>query len=102
MEQKEINDAVDSAVEKANNEKKNQPIKKFVTKGGISATIWSEIKEVNGKQVEFNNIIIERQYTQDNGKNWNSTNSMRIDDLPKVALVAEQAYKYLVMKQLGN
>ena len=84
------------------NQQQNKPVKKYVTKGGISATIWSEIKEYEGKQVEYFNISVERQYTRDDGKNWESTNSMRPDDLPKVALVCEQAYKYINLKQLGN
>ena len=37
-------------------------------------------------------------YTDKDG-NWKSTNSMRINDLPKAALVLNKAYEYLVIKQ---
>ena len=85
----------------------NKPVKKYVTKGGISATVWSEVKEVEGKTIEFFNVTIQRSYLKKDGnsansEDWIKTNSFRVEDLPKVALVAEQAYKYVVLKQLGN
>ena len=67
--------------------------------GGITATIWkNQGKDKEGKPQPFNSIAIERHYTDKAGE-WKSTSSFRLKDLPKVALVANKAYEYLVMKK---
>jgi len=82
------------------NMEKNKPIKKFKA-GGVSATIWKNTNKVNGKDVEFQTIAIDRSYT-DKDKKWRTTSSMRINDLPKVELVARKAYEYLTLKEDDN
>jgi len=80
---------------------KNKPIKKFRA-GSISATIWKNTgKDKNQKDTEFKTITIDRSYTDKEDK-WQTTNSMRINDLPKVELVARKAYEYLTLKEDGN
>lgn len=76
----------------------NQPEKKFRA-GAISATIWLNTgHNAAGEVTEYKTISIERSYTDKDG-NWQSTNSMRINDLPKATLVAQKAYEYLVFKE---
>jgi hypothetical protein len=77
----------------------NQPEKRFST-GAISATVWKNTgqSKKDGSSVEFNTITLQRRYTDKDG-NWKSTNSMRINDLPKAALVLNKAYEYLVIKE---
>jgi len=76
----------------------NQPEMKFST-GAISATVWRNagIKK-SGEQTEFNTISLQRRYTDKKGE-WQSTSSLRVNDLPRAALVLNKAYEYLVMKQ---
>ena len=74
----------------------NKPEKKFRA-GGISATVWQNNgQNKNGEPVTFRTISLERNY-KDKNEEWKSTNSFRITDLPKVALVANKAYEYIVM-----
>lgn len=82
------------------NEEGNMPEKKFST-GVISATIWKNqgISKRNNEPVEFRTTALQRRY-QDKDGVWKSTNSLRINDLPKASLVLEKAYEYLVLK--GN
>lgn len=77
---------------------KNIPEIKFST-GVISATVWKNtgIKK-NGEETEFRTISMQRRYTDKKGE-WQSTSSLRINDLPKAALVLNKAYEYLVLKQ---
>ncbi len=77
---------------------KNQPEMKFST-GAISATVWKNtgIKK-DGEETEFNTISLQRRYTDKKGE-WQSTSSLRINDLPKAALVLNKAFEYLVIKQ---
>lgn len=75
----------------------NKPEKKFST-GAISATVWkNQGQSKNGEQVEFRTISLQRRYQDKEGK-WQTTNSLRVNDLPKAALVLNKAYEYVVMK----
>ncbi len=74
----------------------NQPEKKFST-GAISATVWKNIGVgKDGQPFESHSVSLQRRYKDKTGQ-WKSTDSMRVNDLPKVALVVEEAYKYLVL-----
>jgi|TARA_B100002003_G_C14050955_1_gene506139 hypothetical protein len=77
----------------------NQPEKRFST-GAINVTVWknSATSKKDGSAIEFNTITLQRRYTDKDGV-WKSTNSMRVNDLPKAALVLNKAYEYLVLKE---
>ena len=77
---------------------KNLPEKKFTTKGFISATVWKNTgrSKKTGETMTFRTVSLERRYTDKDGE-WQSSNSFRLNDLPKVALVAQKAFEYLVM-----
>jgi len=86
-------------------EKTNKPVKTYTCKGGVQATIWMEVKEKDGRKFDAYSVNITRRYLKEDGNvenpaDWKSTSSMRTDDLPKIAIVADQAYKYIVMKQM--
>jgi len=70
----------------------NKPEKKFSC-GPISASIWANTKVVNGKTVKLYSVTISKAYKE--GEDWKYTDSFNIEDLPKVALVANEAYKYI-------
>lgn len=71
----------------------NQPEKKFRA-GGVSATVWKNQAE-NG---EYRTISIERNYKDKDG-NWKTTNSFRVNDLPKLALLGAEVYKFVVYNE---
>ncbi len=73
---------------------KKRPEKKFRA-GPISATIWAnEGKNDKGEPVTFKSISFDRNYMDKEG-NWQSTNSLRTNDLPKAMLVLSKAYEYV-------
>jgi len=73
----------------------NQPEKKFRA-GAISATVWKNTgTRQNGEETIFRTISLERSY-KDKSANWKTTNSFRINDLPKAELVLKQAYEFAV------
>ena len=79
----------------------NLPEKKFRA-GAISATIWkNKAENKEGSEVEYKTISIERNYTDKDGK-WQSTNSFRVNDLPRASVVLKKAYEYLVLKEEVN
>lgn len=85
-------------MEKPNTNTGNMPEQKYST-GAISATIWKNTgQSKTGETVEFNTITLQRRYKDKEGT-WKSTNSLRINDLPKASLVLEKAYEHLVLKE---
>jgi len=76
---------------------KNLPEKKFRA-GAISATIWLNKTERDGKEVEYTTISFERSY-KDKNDEWQTTSHLRINDLPKAQLVLQKAYEFLVLSK---
>lgn len=88
-------------MENNTNSSGNTPEKKFST-GAINATIWKNTgTSKNGQEVEFNTISLQRRY-KDKNDQWQSTNSLRVNDLPKAALVLNKAYEYLVLRDTSS
>src|SRR3989338_626658 len=82
----------------AGSNQKRLPDKKFRA-GAISVTIWSNpIKDKSGNATEYMTISLERNYLDKSGK-WQSTSSMRANDLPRAALLLNKAFEYIVLKQ---
>jgi hypothetical protein len=81
-----------SEVEKMN----NKPEKQFKT-GAISATIWNNSLQKDGKLMSFATVSLQRSYQKDG--QWQSTSNLRVNDLPKAALVLQKAYEYLAFKE---
>jgi len=76
----------------------NLPEKKFRA-GAISATVWlNKGHKTTGEEAEYRTISLERSYTDKEGK-WQSTNSFRVNDLPKAAVVLQRAYEHLVLNE---
>jgi len=79
----------------------NMPEKKFST-GALSATVWQNSgKSKTGEEVSFRTVTFQRRY-QDKEGNWQSTNNLRLNDLPRASLVLQKAYEYLVMKDMAS
>lgn len=77
---------------------KNIPEKKFVA-GAISATVWqNKGTDQFGNETVYKTISFDRRYKDKSGE-WKSTNSLRVNDLPKGMIVLEEAYKYLLLKE---
>jgi len=76
-----------------------KPEKKFSC-GPVSASIWAKTKTVEGETVEFYSVTITKAYKE--GDNWKYTNSFNIEDIPKVVLVANEAYKYVRLKSTDS
>ena len=76
-----------------------KPEKKFNC-GPISANIWARTKTVEGETVKLYSVTINKAYKED--EDWKHTNSFSIEDLPKVALVANEAYKYIRLKSANS
>ena len=76
----------------------NLPEHKFRA-GAISATVWlNKGQNPQGEATEYRTVSLERSYTDKEGK-WQNTNSLRLNDLPKAAVVIQKAYELLILNQ---
>ena len=74
----------------------NRPEKKFRA-GTLSITVWKNSMLKDGKQLDYRTISVGRSYKK-NGAWQNTVASVRVNDLPKLSLMLEEAYKYLIMQ----
>ena len=80
---------------------KNTPEKKFRA-SPITATIWTnEVKFKDEEPRMYRTISLERSYKDKDGA-WKSTNSLRVNDLPKAILVLNKAFEYISIKDDSN
>jgi len=77
----------------------SKPEKKFRC-GPITASIFAEARVVNGQMVKFYSTSIDKAYKD--GEQWKHTTSFAAEDLPKVALLATEAYRHLRVKELDE
>ncbi len=78
-------------------EQHRAPIKSFRS-GAIQVAIWeNEATGRDGQQGTYNTVSFERRYKDPKSGDWKSTNQLRINDLPKAALILSKAYEYLVL-----
>jgi len=78
----------------------NQPEKRFST-GAISASVWqNEGKNKNGEAFSYQTVNLQRRYKDKDG-NWQSTSTLRLNDLPKAQLVLGKAYEHIVLRDNG-
>lgn len=76
---------------------KNMPEKKFST-GAITATVWkNKTKTKEGDETEFRKVTFDRRYKDKDGE-WQSTNNLRLNDLPKAVIVLQKAYEYILFR----
>jgi len=78
---------------------KNLPDKKFRS-GAVSATIWTNTLQKDGKAVAYKTVSIERNYKDKQG-NWKTTSSLRVADIPRAVLVLNKSYEYLALNDDG-
>jgi hypothetical protein len=78
----------------------NTPEKKFRA-GAISATVWKNHGVKDGQISEYQTVTFERSYKDKEG-NWQTTTTLRINDLPKAAVVLQKAYEELVLREFTD
>lgn len=80
---------------------KNKPEKKFRA-SPITATVWTnEGKNKEGDVRLYRTVSLERSYRDKEGA-WQSTGSLRVNDLPKAVLVLNKAFEYVTLKETDD
>lgn len=77
------------------------PEVKFST-GAIQVTVWNNAgQSKTGEATEYKTVSFGRRYKDKKGE-WKSTNSLRLNDLPRAVVLLNKAFEYLVLKNQGS
>jgi hypothetical protein len=63
--------------------------------GAVRASIFRNIIEKNGRAIPLPKVVIEVRYKDKTGQ-WNGTNSLSVNELPKAILALQKAFEYLM------
>lgn len=63
--------------------------------GAVRASIFRNTIEKNGQSIPLPKVVIEVRY-KDKAGQWNGTNSLSLNDLPKAILALQKAFEYLM------
>jgi hypothetical protein len=77
-------------------EQGKKPIKEFKA-GTVRAAIWKEDREDSGRQTIRFSVKIEKRYFDEASKEWRNTDYFFANDLPRLRLVAERAFEFIVL-----
>ena len=77
--------------------KENKPIKDFRA-GNIQAGIWRNEVEKDGQTVVRHCVHVQKRFRKDDGS-YENTDYFFPDDLPRLALVAQKAYEYIILSE---
>ncbi len=72
-----------------------KPEKRFKC-GSVEAAEFENEIEKNGEKIKLKKVSIQKRYMSSD-EQWRSTNSYDANDLPKLKLVADEAYRYLAL-----
>lgn len=72
-----------------------KPEKKFRC-GAVEAAVFENRVQKDGQTLRLKKVSVHKRYLDADG-NWESTNSYDIGDLPKLKLVADEAYRHLAL-----
>jgi len=63
--------------------------------GAVRAAVFRNTIEKNGQSIQLPKVVIEVRYKDKSGQ-WQGTNSLSINDLPKAILALHKAFEYLM------
>jgi hypothetical protein len=76
---------------------KKKPIQVFRA-GQVKASIWENEYEIDGKKKKGHSVSIVRSYKAKDSEEWTETNSYNADNLADLETVAQEARRYLRLK----
>lgn len=66
--------------------------------GAVRASIFRNIVEKNGQSITLAKVVLEVRYMDKAGQ-WQGTNSLSINEVPKAILALQKAFEYLTAKR---
>ena len=63
--------------------------------GAVRASVFRNTIEKDGRTIQLPKVVIEVRYKDKTGQ-WNGTNSLSVNDLPKAIVALEKAFEYVI------
>ena len=76
----------------------NQKPEKRFQRGGWSISIFTNEARKNCETIKIRKAVFQKRYKDSNGE-WQTTQSLDTNDIPKAKLRLDEAYEYLTNKQ---
>jgi hypothetical protein len=73
------------------------PVREFRA-GTISAAVWSNTETRDGKSIPQHSIRVQKRYRDERTGEWKTTSYFRPDDMPRLALVAQKVFEYVILR----
>ena len=78
-------------------QRQNAPVKSLRA-GALQVAVWeNETLSEDGQPRSYRTVSFDRRYKDPKTGEWKSSNQLRVNDLPKAALLLTKAYEYLVL-----
>ena len=78
-------------------ETKQGPVKTFKA-GAISASVWENEVDRDGRRVVRYSVTIEKRY-RNRADEWQTSHTYFANDIPRLRLVLAKAYEYMAMRR---
>ncbi len=75
-----------------------RPIKVFRA-GGVRASVWANESQIDGRSVIQHSVRIEKRFFDREINDWRSTECYFVNDLPRLRLVADQAFAFIALHE---
>ena len=80
----------------------NMPQPEITFRHGLcSASIWEQDFDRDGEKLTVRTVSFQRSYLDKEG-NWQQTNSLKVNDIPKAVLVLNKAYEFLTSNSFAD
>ena len=80
----------------------NMPQPEITFRHGLcSASIWEQEFDRDGEKLTVRTVSFQRSYLDKDG-NWQTTNSLKVNDIPKAQLVLGKAYEFLTSNSFAD
>ena len=66
--------------------------------GAVRASVFQNTIQKNGQSIKLPKVVIEVRYKDKTGQ-WQGTNTLSINDIPKAILALQKAFEYLMERK---
>jgi len=66
--------------------------------GAVRASVFQNTIEKNGQSIQLPKVVIEVRYKDKTGQ-WQGTNTLSINDIPKAILALQKAFEHLMERK---
>jgi len=77
------------------------PVKTYQM-GAVSGAVWANLREEDGRTVVTHSIRIKRRYRDPQTSEYRDSDYFFAADLPKVRLIADEAFKLIALRESGD